>query len=166
MSGLGERLLVLGLADAALLAILATKVGLTGRACGADPSEAAVEQARRRAIREGVLVELEQAGSGELPYDPASFDVIVIRARGDLAVEANLASAVAASRRLLRDGGRCVAIADAAPTGLERVWGHAAGPSASLLLRLFAEGGYRATRLLAERERLSFVEAVWRAHHG
>jgi hypothetical protein len=44
---LGERLLVIGLSDAALLPALAAKTGLTGRACGVDPDTAAVERARR-----------------------------------------------------------------------------------------------------------------------
>lgn len=164
--GLGERLLVIGLSDPTLLAILATRVGLTGRACGLDPSPAALERARRHAEREGVLVELEQAPAGELPYEAGSFDVIAIRASETLATQAALGPAIATARRLLRDGGRCVVITDSAPTGLAKLKGRAPGPPPPLLLRLFTEAGYRGTRLLAEREGLAFVEAIWRSAPG
>jgi len=161
--GLGERLLVIGQSEPSLLAILATKVGLTGRACGVDRSPVQLEKARRWAEREGVLVELERLEGDHWPYEEDAFDIIAIRPRGEWAAEDALRPAIDAARRLLRDGGRCVVITDSAPSGLSRLAGRSPGPSPAALLKWFGEAGFRGTRLLAEREGLGFVEAIWRS---
>ena len=71
---LGDRLLVMGTADTALIAALAGKAGLTGRACALDASESATTSAARLIEREGALVETYTAPWAMLP-----FGVLVVR---------------------------------------------------------------------------------------
>lgn len=150
---LGERLLVVGLGDARLLALLGAKTGLTGRAVGVDVDRGAVAAAATAADREGVLVETEVAPFAQLPFGEHAFDVAVVRARGQLADAAAFAAALGEIHRVLRAGGRIVVISDA--RGSNR--GATAGRET--LAQLDASG-YRVAHLLAEREKLVFVGAV------
>ena len=147
---LGERLLVVGLADVRLLPTLGAKVGLTGRACGTDASPEVATRAARHAEKEGVLVEVHPAAFGEVPFEPGSFDLVVVRATGDLASEANLRLALRAAATALREGGRCEIVADTTPGG---------GTS---LVALCGDAGYRGGRVLTDRGGLVYVEAVKR----
>ena len=76
---LGDRLLVVGCSDAILLAQLAVKTGLTGRAFAVDEREAIVTAAGEIATREGALVETATAQWTSLPVETDSFDVAVVR---------------------------------------------------------------------------------------
>jgi SAM-dependent methyltransferase len=158
---LGERVVVIGLADPGLPALLGRKVGITGRACGVDPSPDAVARASRRARQAGVLVETETGGYATLPYEHESFDIAVLRARGDLAQPAAVATALVGARQVLRDGGRCLVIADAPPKGLRGALRRAAAPTLPMV-QLLTDHGYRGGRILAERDGLLFAEAVKR----
>lgn len=160
---LGERVLVIGLSDPALLSTLGSKVGITGRACGIDVAADRVARAARRAERDGVLAEAEQADAGSLPFDRAGFDIVVVRAAADLAAEPALSAALAAAREALRDGGRCQVIVSGGPGGLRRLWSRdAPGPPARRVVEMLASVGFRGARVLAEREGLGFVEGVSR----
>jgi len=81
MSGakLGDRLLVIGCSDPALIAALGSKAGLSGRACAVDTSLDRATEAARIAEREGALVEAAAAPGWMLPFDPDSFDLVVVR---------------------------------------------------------------------------------------
>jgi ubiquinone/menaquinone biosynthesis C-methylase UbiE len=160
---LGDRLLVVGLSDPSLLATLAGKIGITGRACGVDPSADLVDRAERAARKAGVLVETQRGPFTDLPAEPDGFDVVVVRARGELAREEALGAALGAARRVLRDGGRCLVLADAAP-GNRLAWWRKVEPAppAPRIAQLFEAHGYRAARVRAEREALAFVESVSR----
>src|SRR5262245_2812537 len=81
MSGLkfGDRLLMLGCSDTALAAALASKVGLTGRACLLDESADRLTLAAAAVQQEGALVESFTSPMTTLPFEPSSFDVIVAR---------------------------------------------------------------------------------------
>ena len=81
MSGakLGDRLLVIGCSDQALIAALGSKAGLTGRACAVDASPDRVAEAARFAEREGALVETATAPEWTLPFDADAFDLVVVR---------------------------------------------------------------------------------------
>src|SRR6185503_9128916 len=76
---LGDRLLVVGCTDAILLAQLAVKTGLTGRAFAIDEREAIATAAGEIAGREGALVETATAQWTSLPVESDSFDVAVVR---------------------------------------------------------------------------------------
>jgi ubiquinone/menaquinone biosynthesis C-methylase UbiE len=158
---LGDRLLQLGCADGALLAALAGKVGLTGRACGVDRDDDALAKAQAAAARAGVLVELQRAPYTDVPFDAGSFDVVILRGiLLSLATDARGAAA-AEALRVLRPGGRAIVVDTARRGGLGALFASrpAADPSydAEDLLR---KAGCRAVRTLAEREGLRFVEGV------
>jgi ubiquinone/menaquinone biosynthesis C-methylase UbiE len=147
MSGvrIGERVLQVGVGDGALLAALAAKVGMSGRACGIDEDAAAVARADRAAAKGGVLVELEHAAPGPFPYDPGAFDVVVFSGVGASGVTSPPACGEAA--RVLRPGGRCLVILKA-------------GRASDEIVALLRQSGFRAARLLAEREGQAFVEGA------
>lgn len=169
---LGDRLLQVGCDDGVLLAALAGKVGLTGRACGVDESDAAIERAQAAAERAGVLVELQRAPHASLPFDPGSFDVAILRdALAHLAPEAQAAVAAEAIR-ILRPGGRCIVVDTAPLKGwladvLNQVLTHGRRDQRGRAMLtiydpdgLLRGAGCKAVRTLAEREGLRFVEGV------
>ena len=158
---LGDRLLVIGGADTALITALASKPGLTGRACVLDESEEIRARAAATIEREGVLVESFAATLTALPFEAASFDLVVMR---------NVLSALAGDRRpaviaeverVIRPGGRCVTVDDGRRGSLGGLIGGARGAASGEELSSFlGGGGFRAVRVLAEREGLVFVEGV------
>ena len=161
---LGDRLLVMGTADTALIAALAGKAGLTGRACALDASESATTSAARLIEREGALVETYTAPWAMLPFDHGAFDVVVLRnVLNTIDGDARLRSAVDV-HRVLRGGGRAVVIEDQSRgklgglvrSGLPDPQYVRAGGSVHVL----EAAGFRAVRTLAEREGHIFAEGV------
>jgi ubiquinone/menaquinone biosynthesis C-methylase UbiE len=171
MSGLklGDRLLVVGSSDPLLTAALASKVGLTGRACLVDASEAKLTAAAAAVEQQGALVESFTAASTALPFDPEAFDVVVLRNAISASAPAERAAMMSEVMRVVRPGGRCIAIEDmprggwwAAVTGQGSGGSRTAGPAA---VEQLTAGGFRGVRLLAEREGIAFVEGLKAAHH-
>jgi SAM-dependent methyltransferase len=158
---LGDRLLVVGCSDPGLIAALAVKTGLTGRACAVDADADLRTAAAAQVQRQGALVETFTVPWTELPFERDSFDVVVLRSvlpgldahsRVRVAQEAHC---------LLRGGGRCLVI-DPAPRGglgalLNRESEYA---SAGGAVRPLEAAGFRGVRVLAEREGSTFVEGV------
>jgi ubiquinone/menaquinone biosynthesis C-methylase UbiE len=160
---LGDRLLVIGGGDPGLIAALASKVGLTGRACAVDESEARAAQAGRIAEREGALIETAHAPGWRLPFDDSSFDVVVLR--GMLAGDPQRAPiALEEARRVLRPGGRAVAIEGTVRRRLSALvrGGASVTPSAADATRAFESAAFVAVRILAERGGMLFAEGVKR----
>jgi ubiquinone/menaquinone biosynthesis C-methylase UbiE len=161
---LGDRVLLVACADGRFLAALASKAGLTGRACGVDDDRDRAARAAAAALEAGVHVEVEHAPYQMLPYSDDAFDLIVIR---DLLPGLRPDERVGCLReayRVVRRGGRCLVI-EAAPRGglgalfsrRGRDWYY--WSSGGAVAALEAEG-FRAARRLAEREGLAFIEAV------
>jgi SAM-dependent methyltransferase len=162
MSGvkLGDRLLVIGCSDPSLIARLALKVGLTGRACAVDESPERVAEAARLVERDGALIESAEARGSTVPYESDAFDLVVLR---DTAAPADDARSRGAREalRVLRPGGRCLIVEGATRSGLlRRGSGHADASTAAVAA--LAAAGFAAVRPLAEREGLTFVEGVKR----
>jgi ubiquinone/menaquinone biosynthesis C-methylase UbiE len=158
---MADRLLQLGAEDGSLVAALASKVGLTGRACIVDESDEGLARARAAAEREGVLLEYERSSYGSLPYDTGSFDVVV--ANGvlrDAAPEARTSIARAIAR-VLRSGGRCLVVDHAKRGGLGGLLATPPRPDPSYqpeeLLRAV---GFKAVRTLGEGNGRRFAEGV------
>lgn len=162
MSGvkLGDRLLVLGCSDPALIAALAGKTGLTGRACAADANAELTRRAAVAVEREGALLEAFSAPWHALPFAPDSFDVVVIR--GVLAgLDANTrAATVREAQRILRGGGRCLVIDDAPRGGWGSLLNRAPAGSPYAPAAALEATAFRGVRTLAEREGLRFTEGM------
>ncbi len=165
MSGvkLGDRLLVLGCGDPPLIARLAGKAGLTGRACALDESQEKTARAAAAVERDGVLIEPFTAPWSALPFDPSSFDVVVMRDVLPALEPEPRVRCVQEALRVLRDGGRCVAIDRGSRGGLGALLGGHGNQqyaSAGGAPRALDAEGFVAVRTIAEREGLVFVEGV------
>jgi SAM-dependent methyltransferase len=147
---LGERLLHVGCGDAGLVAALAAKVGYTGRAAGVDTDAARAARAAQDVEGRGVLAEITQAPAGAFPFPEASFDIVVFDPAALQGEE--LAAAVREAHRVLRAGGRSLAI------------GAGSGRSATEAAEAFAgrlrAGRFSGARVLAVRDGQWFVEAL------
>jgi ubiquinone/menaquinone biosynthesis C-methylase UbiE len=161
---LGDRLLMIGCGDPLLIAQLAVKTGLTGRAFAIDARADLASAAAALAPREGALIETATAAWADMPLEPDSFDVAVVR---DVFPHLAPAERIACARevhRVLRGGGRCLVIDVARRSGVEGILkfakvnpDYAASGGAVGVL----EGSdFRAARVLAERDGLIFCEAA------
>jgi ubiquinone/menaquinone biosynthesis C-methylase UbiE len=158
---LGDRLLVIGCAQAKLVAQLALKPGLTGRTCAVDEDAAMSARAAEAALREGALLESETAPHTMLPHNESTFDIVVCNhALGAVQPERRVA-VLNEARRVLRDGGRCIAIEPSRGAGLMTLFAGSRPGSAEIEAAL-TTAGFRAVRTLAEREGLTFVEGARR----
>jgi SAM-dependent methyltransferase len=160
MSGLklGDRLIVVGCSDPLLIAGLAGKVGLTGRACAVDADQDKANEARVIAEREGALIESAGAPGWVVPFAPGDFDVAVIR--GVFAETGQAAgTSISEAHRVLRPGGRCVVMAGEVRRGLSSLVGNAPADDQALT-RALSAAGFVAVRTLAQREGMTFVEGV------
>jgi SAM-dependent methyltransferase len=160
---MGERVLQAGTADPRVFALIAGKVGLTGRACAVVDAPAAAQRIETAAAREGVLVEVATVEQGPWPFDGASFDVGLVDGNALLATDAAARDfRLQEVRRVVRAGGR-VLVVFRAPLGLAGRLGFAwMSPKVSAhggtLVRAVETAGFRPVRLLAEREGMTFVE--------
>jgi ubiquinone/menaquinone biosynthesis C-methylase UbiE len=164
---LGNRLLVVGCSDPGLIAALAAKAGLTGRACAVDDSPERATEAGRVSLREGVLLETTAAPLNELPFEPDSFDLVVIRDvfTGDR--DERAPAVLKEAQRVVRPGGRCMVINTSATRpgrGLAGIFGGRGrdhgeeSAEAAALASALKSAGFLAVRTLTERDGLIFVE--------
>jgi ubiquinone/menaquinone biosynthesis C-methylase UbiE len=161
---LGDRLLMVGCSDPKLVARLAVKTGLTGRAFAVDVRADLIARAEQVAAREGALIESATAPWGALPLDAESFDVAIVRhVFPDLDRAQRLACA-ADVHRVLRPGGRCLVIDPAPVPGLGGIVKRTAINEEYLAqgggVAVLEAAGFRAARVLAEREGATFSEAA------
>ena len=161
---LGDRLLQIGCGDGGLLAALGAKVGLTGRACGVDPEAEQAARARAAAAREGVLVDVEVAPFGMLPFDDAAFDIVAVRDVLAALRPYERVRCLQDAYRVLRPGGRIVIMEPAERGGIGRfLTHHAADPSyvnAGRAAGALRAEGFEPVRVIAEREGLAFTEGT------
>jgi ubiquinone/menaquinone biosynthesis C-methylase UbiE len=162
---LADRVLVVGCSDPDLIAALAIKAGLTGRACAVDSDASRVERAAAAVERDGALVETSTTPLTTLPFDAGSFDVIVLRDVLGGAVPGDRQAIVSEARRVIRGGGRCIVIETAARAGLGGLVSRPVNPefvAAGGAPPLLTAAGFAAVRTLAERNGLTFAEGVKR----
>lgn len=141
---LGDRVLVVGGGDGRLVAAVGAPTGLTGRVAAVEPDAAVANKVELAATAAGVLVEVLAAGFERLPYEEAAFDVAVVPLTGAPDV---LPSILADVWRVVRAGGRAMVVASQATTKHDAV------------IAMLAAAGFRAARLLGEREGLAFYES-------
>ena len=150
---LGDRFLSLGVRDPKLIAALAVKQGLTGRAAAVDADATRVAEGGRALEAEGALVEVLQAPWGVLPFSASSFDVAVARDVLSILDAGDRRGLVGEAARVLRGGGRLVVIES---TRRRRV-------DPQELIAALTGAGFAAVRVLAEAEYTLFVEGIKRA---
>ena len=161
---LGASVLQLGGRDGQLIAELARVVGISGEACAVAETDAECDHVRRAAERAGVLVEISTAALGALPCTPESFDVVVAPDLiGGLRMNERVLC-LQQALKVLRPNGRCVVIEAAQRGGLGSLFSQRALDRTYLLnggaVGALEAEGFRAVRLLAEREGKSFVEGT------
>lgn len=164
MSGvkLGDRLLVVGGSHTKTVAHLALKPGLSGRAVVVDEDAATSSRAAEAATSEGALIESETAPLTMLPFDAGAFDLVVVNHVLAKVAENRRTQVLAEARRVLRDGGRLIAIEPATRGGLAALVGGGTMPSSSIEREL-TTAGFRAVRTLAKRDGLAFIEGAKRS---
>src|SRR3954447_16531629 len=150
---LGNRFLAIGIRDIKLIAALAMKAGLTGRACAVDADPGRAGSAAAAIEREGGLVEVTHAPWGTLPYDAASFDVAVARDLFSTLDTDEKNRSAAEALRVLRGGGRIIVVEGTKRTRID--------PDA--LTMPLKNAGFAAVRVLAEAEGMIFVEGIKKA---
>jgi ubiquinone/menaquinone biosynthesis C-methylase UbiE len=156
---MGDRLIVIGCSAPKLVAQLALKPGISGRVCAVDADEAAATRAAETATREGALIETASAPHTMLPYDTAAFDVAVLAyALANLPADRRITT-INEARRVLRPGGRCIAIEAATRGGLAALVRSSRIPPGEIE-EAFRSAGLRAVRTLAERDGIAFIEGA------
>ena len=152
----GDRFLSVGVRDPTLIAALASKAGLTGRACAVDADPARATAAAPAIEAEGALIEVEQAPWDRLPYEPASFDVVLVRDVFSSLPPGEQTRTAGEVLRVLRGGGRVVVVES---TRRQRI-------AAEALTAPLTGAGFAAVRVLAEAEHTIFVEAIKKSAVG
>lgn len=161
---LGQRLLAVGATDPGLIAQLATKAGLTGRACVVDPDAERLAAGAAAIEQQGALVEPSHAPFGGWPYESESFDVVVMARILPLLDQESRARCAADVMRVLRGGGRAIAIDPGKRTGLGALLGRGTtDPAYRGGAAVLQAAGFTAVRELAEAEGFVFVEGIKRA---
>ena len=141
---LGDRVLVIGGGDGRLVAAVGAPTGLTGRVTAVEPDATVANRVEVAATAAGVLVEVEAAGFDRLPFEDAAFDVAVVPMP---ATVESLGAALGDAWRVIRPGGRAMVVATAGV------------PESAGIIAALGRAGFRAARLLAEREGLAFYES-------
>lgn len=160
---MGDRLLVLGADTPKVLAQLALKPGITGRTCVVDDDDTRVQRAVSLAESEGGLVEGQTAPVTTLPYNAATFDVVVVNHLLTRIGPELRAQCLSEAARVVRGGGRCVVIQPGRRGGIGRLLGGDPSMPSSEVEALLTAAGFRAVHTLAERDGLLFVEGARRS---
>lgn len=162
MSGvrMGERALQIGVGDPALVGAIAAKVGLSGHAALVVDEDRQAEKARTAAKKAGALIDVQIGPLDQLPYADGSFDVVVVHAGGAPALtEPSGNAALRQAARVLREGGRVVVIEGGSRGIISR---RRSGDSAeaAAVTGALSTAGFKAARLLADREGYRFSEGL------
>ena len=163
MSGvrLGERLLQIGIDTPLVTSLLAAKPGLSGESSLVAVDEVTAARARKAVSESGALVNVSVNALDALPFNEGSFDLIVLHNRtGELTSHIN-DRALGECRRVLRSGGRVVVVQRGAPSGLSAVFrSRAEDGESERTIRALEDAGFRAARMLGDREGYRFVEGL------
>jgi SAM-dependent methyltransferase len=165
---LGERLLQIGLDDPAVLGALAAKVGISGHAAVATFDERGAERARSAIANASTLADVVTTTDGTLPFDVASFDVVVVHnVNGTLAAltDALRSQLLQEVLRVTRSGGRVVVTEPGERSGIRAMLAPAPKrderyEGAGGTLAAMEAAGFRPVRLLADRDGFRFIEGL------
>jgi SAM-dependent methyltransferase len=165
---LGERALQVGLDDPRIAASIAAKTGMTGQANLVVGDEATARTARDAVAEAGGLGDVHVvAALHPLPFADESYDVVVVHGvRGLLSSLSRDARGrlLAECRRVLRAGGRLLALETGTLTGIRGLFGgtkpdagyEGSGGTAAAL----EAAGFRPVRTLGDRQGYRFIEGL------
>jgi SAM-dependent methyltransferase len=153
---MGERVLQIGVDDAAVVSAIAAKVGLSGHAAIAVTDQRDAARAQSATANAGILVDVNVTPLASLPFDSDAFDLVVVHARHGVA---SSRESIREWHRVLRHGGRVMTIEGGPATGLAAMFKTPRAPEGDVVAALEA-GGFRPVRLLAEREGYRFAEGI------
>jgi ubiquinone/menaquinone biosynthesis C-methylase UbiE len=160
---MGDRLLIVGCGATKVIAQIAAKPGITGRACAVDDDADRAARAAAAAQHEGALLQIETASFTALPFERDAFDVVVINHLLPQLERNQRAACVAEAVRVLRGGGRCVVVQAGRSGGLAGIFRGSPRMAAAEVELEMSSAGFRAVRTIAEREGVLFVEGAKRA---
>ena len=167
MSGvkLGERALQIGAGDTRVIGLIAARTGLTGTAAIVLLNDDAAPRIQRAVTDAAALAEVRVVSAAVLPFEDASFDVIVVHDVTHTILDTDRPTRqhwLAECHRLLRTGGRIVTIERGSPVGLRALFGGSAATSntgeAPGTEAALGSAGFAPVRVLGDREGLRFVE--------
>ncbi len=164
---MGERVLQIGIDDPELASALAAKVGLSGNAAIVVTDDTDAARARAAAASAGVLVDVQVTPLAPLPLESSAFDLVIAHSMHGLVSSLDAKTRAAALlewHRVLRAGGRVMTIEASAARGLKGLLRQphtddAYAVSGGVVGALEA-AGFRAVRILAEREGYRFAEGI------
>lgn len=140
----GERVLDVGCGTGTLAIAAKQHVGANGAVTGVDPAAEMVERATLKANRAGVDVAFRTAAAEELPFANGTFDVVLSSLMLHHLPYETRRAGVQEMRRVLKPGGRLLAIDFGPQSGrkgfLARIHGHG-GVDTRALLALVTEAG-------------------------
>ena len=165
---MGERALQIGVDDPLVTGALAAKTGLSGQATIVVTDQAGAERARAGAADAGALVDVQVAPLQTLPFADSTYDVVVIHTVSGLLASLGTdlrVRALGECRRVLRPGGRAIALEAGTPTGLLGLLGGAPKRNAQYeagggTVAALEAAGFRAVRTLADRQGYRFIEGL------
>jgi ubiquinone/menaquinone biosynthesis C-methylase UbiE len=106
----GDSVLDVGCGTGTLAIVAKRRVGATGTAYGLDASPEMIARARRKARRAGVEVVFQQGAAQRLPFPDARFDAVLSTVMLHHLPRLQRQACVREMRRVLRPGGRVLAV--------------------------------------------------------
>lgn len=106
----GDQVLDVGCGTGTLAMAAKYRVGATGTVCGIDASPEMITRARRKAKKDGVEVRLENAVVEKLPFADGTFDAVLSTLMLHHLGRKARQQCLCEIRRVLKPGGRVVAI--------------------------------------------------------
>lgn len=112
----GESVLDVGCGTGALAIAAKRQVGASGAVCGSDASPEMIARARKKARKAGVDVAFTHAYAQSLPFSDGQFDVVLTTLMLHHLPKNGQRELAAELRRVLRPGGRALAVDFAEPS--------------------------------------------------
>lgn len=167
MSGvrLGERVLQVGVDDAAIAGAIAAAVGITGRAAFVVHDDAAAARARAAATEASAPEEIKVAPLMAFPFEAGAFDLVLVNARSGWfhSLQSGLrAQAIGEAYRVLRQGGRLLLVEPGRRVGFAALFRRGAPPAStdSRSSAVLRQAGFRLVRGLGDHEGCLFTEGL------
>jgi ubiquinone/menaquinone biosynthesis C-methylase UbiE len=132
---------------------------LTGESTIVVTDESAAERARRAAADVGALVHVAVHSLERLPFESGSFDVAVVHA-GAMPAGIPQVGVLGECRRVLRSGGRIVVLEAGTRTGLAGIFRARERREAGATSQELEAAGFRAVRILGDRDGCRFIEGL------